>query len=215
MVGCCCIHALCADGMGCSSSSNGAVSPETDQEFVKWSEKQTNKLAAERQLREERAASSWGVSSSESDAPQTTSEALTRAMNVVHLWSQEERMLRLSLHMLFAHTDDDDSGTIDIRELVAMKNMIHPTAEELQNAESECAEILAALDKDSSGSLSEREFVEWIIDGTKKTKQTQPSTLDHFPKILFYKGAQTLSNAFQPLFSSEGKDEFQYLLQAF
>ena len=164
--------------MGCSSSS---VSPE-QREFQNWAARQQQKKEESDRLNRERAAQSWGgelslpANSHDDDDDESanvpkTSEALARAMDVVRRWTEKERRLRVSLHMLFRYADADENGSLSCMNLrLLLISRAHRRRK--MKARELSRELLQQIDADGSGAISEREFVEWIIEGESKIKKT-------------------------------------------
>ena len=146
--------------MGCSSSS---VSPE-QREFQNWAARQQQKKEESDRLNRERAAQSWGgelslpANSHDDDdgsaSVPKTSEALARAMDVVRRWTEKERRLRVSLHMLFRYADADENGCLEMHELATLAHKSSPSAEKKKKAQELSRELLQQIDADGSGAAS-------------------------------------------------------------
>eukprot|EP00949_MAST-11_sp_MAST-11-sp1_P003710 g3710.t1 len=206
--------------MGCSSSS---VSPE-QREFQNWAARQQQKKEESDRLNRERAAQSWGgelslpANSHDDDdddgsaSVPKTSEALARAMDVVRRWTEKERRLRVSLHMLFRYADAEANGTLELHEFATLAHKSSPSAEEKKKAQELSRELLQQIDADGSGAISEREFVEWIIEGESKIKKTCSVEDDSStPKVKFLRMILEKSNAMMQSFSmlfNDGRMDF-------
>ena len=93
-------------------------------------------------------------------------------------WSKEFRHRRLALHLIFREFDKDDSGAMSKGEFAKMIQTIlcEHTLESSSSAtdaqsKRDAEVILSFIDQDKSNNIDEMEFIDWIEEGEKKSKE--------------------------------------------